>query len=148
MTHPLKTEKLRGKKSLEMLKKASMALARHRRASGSIPVSFQDGEKMEIPAQVADVLFMALSAMGDGREVEIVPSRDELTTQQAAELLNVSRPHVVSLLEKGSIPFRKVGTHRRVLASDVMEYKKVIDGQREKALDELAAQAQHLDLGY
>lgn len=148
MTHPLKTEKLRGKKSLEMLKKASMALARHRGASGSIPVSFQDGEKMEIPAQVADVLFMALSAMGDGREVEIVPSRDELTTQQAAELLNVSRPHVVSLLEKGSIPFRKVGTHRRVLASDVMEYKKMIDGQREKALDELAAQAQHLDLGY
>jgi excisionase family DNA binding protein len=79
---------------------------------------------------------------------QIMPIHAELSTQEIAELLNVSRPHLVELLKQGKIPFRKVGTHRRILAKDVFDYKQLIDEDRLKALNELAAQAQELGMGY
>jgi excisionase family DNA binding protein len=103
---------------------------------------------VNLPTTVLKLLVDVLSEIGQGNAVSIIPIHAELTTQEAADLLNVSRPYFVQLLEKGDIPFRRVNTHRRVRYQDVVDYKKRIDDARLAALDELTAQAQELGMGY
>ncbi|SDX60569.1 helix-turn-helix domain-containing protein [Thiocapsa roseopersicina] len=88
-----------------------------------------------------------LNQIAQGNAASPVPSHAELTTQQAADLLNVSRPFVVKQLEAGAIPFYKVGRHRRVRFSDLMAYRDQLDQRTAEAADELAAQAQAMGLG-
>jgi excisionase family DNA binding protein len=103
---------------------------------------------VKLPTTVLKLLVNVLSEIGQGNAVSIIPIHAELTTQEAADLLNVSRPYFVQVLEKGDIPFRRVNTHRRVRYQDVIDYKRRIDDARLAALDELTAQAQELGMGY
>ena len=105
-------------------------------------------ETVELPPSVAALLLEILEDMAAGSAVAVLRNDAELTTQQAADYLNVSRPFLVGLLEAGDVPFRKVGTHRRVRFEDLRRYKDSTDAARRSALDELAADAQELDMGY
>jgi excisionase family DNA binding protein len=78
--------------------------------------------------------------------VALTPLHAELTTRQAADLLQVSRTHLVQLLDEGEIPYRKVGAHRRVRARDILDYRRETESRRRKALDELTAVDQDLGL--
>jgi len=113
------------------------------------PVTVQvEGESraLTVPRPAVDLLVRVLANMAAGRGVTVVPSRAELTTQQAAEILNVSRPFVIKLLEENQIAFRTVGTHRRIRADSLLAYKRQDDAARRRGANELAAMTQELGL--
>lgn len=115
----------------------------------NLTVTIEDTkEQIELPEVAVRLLVDLLSAMAEGNAVTIIPIHAELTTQQAADLLGVSRPFLIKQLEDEVIPYRRVGTHRRILFHDLMKYKHEIDQKRRQSLDELAQQAQQLDMGY
>ena len=103
---------------------------------------------MLMPIEALEALREVLGQLAAGNAVQIVPLQPELSTQQAADILNVSRPYLIGLLDSGKIPHRKVGAHRRVKYADVMAYKKADDEQGRAALDVLTQEAERLGLGY
>jgi len=105
-------------------------------------------EPLELPAGAVTLLLDILGAMASGQGVTLIPEDAELTSVQAADILHVSRPFLIKLLEAGQIPYRKVGKHRRIRMEDVMNYKQAIDQEREAVLDRLVADAQEQDMGY
>jgi len=121
-----------------------------RRTSIRIQV-LDDGEESEavaVPSSALRLFLHLLAEMSQGNSVTLIPTHAELTTQQAADLLNVSRPYVVKLLDDGRIPFRTVGKYRRVRFDDLMAFKQKDDDARAKVLDQLAEEAQELGMGY
>lgn len=107
-----------------------------------------DNEPIEVPVTALRMLVDILANMAEGNAINLVPIHAELTTQQAADFLGVSRPHLVGLVDRGLIPHHKVGTHRRIYFRDVLEYRQQRMGQSRAALDALTEQAQKLGLGY
>jgi excisionase family DNA binding protein len=98
-----------------------------------------DHESIPIPESVYKVLVQVLGYMSQGKAVSVAPVMEELTTQHAANLLGVSRPFLVRLLDEGKIAFHRTGTHRRVYRKDVMEFRNKRDTERRATLDALAA---------
>lgn len=104
--------------------------------------------QVELPTSALRLLVDILAELAEGNAVKIVPIHAELTTQEAADLLNVSRPHLVKLLEAGALPFHKTGKHRRVRFADLMQFKSERDLASANAMEELAKQAQEFGMGY
>jgi len=104
--------------------------------------------QIELPTTALRLLADVLTEMAEGNAVQIVPVHAELTTQEAADLLNVSRPHLVKLLEDGEIPFHRTGKHRRVRLADLMQYKQARMRASEATMAELTRLSQELGLGY
>ncbi len=142
---PNKTEAIIAKETSQRL---TASLGRKTAYQIQILESDHLSEALALPAAAVRLLADILSEMAKGNTVTILPVHAELSTQQAANLLNVSRPFLVQLLEDGKIPFHKVGSHRRVTSNALMAYKQKTEQQRLHTLDELTEQAQRLDMGY
>ncbi|WP_030201024.1 helix-turn-helix domain-containing protein [Streptomyces sp. NRRL S-87] len=128
------------------LRPVKRSLARSPHAE-RIRFRIEDGNAdLELPREAVELLATVLSHMAAGRAVSIVPEHAELTTQQAADMLNVSRPFLIGLLDAGEIDFRKVGTHRRIKAQSLLEYQRRDDRRRREAADELTALNQEMGL--
>lgn len=136
-----------------LARESSRRLATHkfgRRSSVRIRLldDCEEAETVAVPASALRLFLHLLTEMSQGNAVTLIPIHAELTTQQAADLLNVSRPYLVKLLEEGKIPCRTVGKYRRVRFDDLMAYKRKDDEARAKVLDQLTAEAQELGMGY
>lgn len=134
-------------RSMSGLKRVSSSL----RAASSSGVRIkieESGEFITVPKKALSLLITILSNMSEGKSITLIPTDSEVSTQQAADILSVSRPHLVKLLEVGTIPFRKVGSHRRILLRDLIAYENGLRRTREAQLQFLADQAQDLNLGY
>jgi excisionase family DNA binding protein len=135
----------------KLSKESSKVLAAHiNNTAHRLKFVEEDGTECDatIPATAYRLLVDILIQMSQGNAVSIVPIHAELTTQEAADLLKVSRPFLIKLLEAGEMPFYKIGKHRRICFKDVIAYKERIDAERSAVLDELVAQAQELGMGY
>jgi excisionase family DNA binding protein len=117
-------------------KKASVQLV----ADGSTAVA--------VPREVFAFFVAVLEQLAAGEAVTFIPVNKEMTTQEAADFLNVSRPYVIRLLEEQKIPCRKVGKHRRVLFADLVRYREADDRKRAAVLSELVREAEELGLEY
>lgn len=113
---------------------------------GSAVLVGADGERVRLPDAVYRLLKEIVRNMQLGRAIALVPENQQLTTQRAANLLGVSRPYLVKLLEAGELPYHKAGSHRRIYLKDLREYQRRRDFERKAALDQIAKEAFELGL--
>lgn len=128
---------------------SSIVLARHVQKGEELKLRVVDSEHQEVivlPAAVVTLLLGMLRMMANGLGIALTPLHSELTTRQAADILNVSRPFLIKLLETGEIPYHKVGRHRRIRREDVMNYRQKIRLERDAILDQMVAEAQEMGL--
>jgi excisionase family DNA binding protein len=100
-----------------------------------------DGERTELPEVVFGLLKEITRYMQLGRAIVLIPENQQLTTQRAADLLGVSRPHLIKLLQRGALPYHKAGSHRRIHLKDLLTYQRIRDVERKAALDQIAREA-------
>jgi excisionase family DNA binding protein len=154
MSHAIKTDDpfIPSDHDAKMAEEASRVLAAYVSTRRELHVELKDDSTtighMLLPHSVIRMIQRILMEMAQGNAITILPMNAELTSQEAADFLNVSRPFMVKQMELGVIPYRKVGTHRRIQVQDLMTYKREIDALRHQALDELTSEAQRLGLGY
>ncbi|AIE76161.1 helix-turn-helix domain-containing protein [Synechocystis sp. PCC 6714] len=103
-----------------------------------------DGEEIYLPESLYQVLRQVTPLLAQGKGITLIPQKHYLTTQEAANLLNISRPYLYKLLDQEKIPFTKIGSHRRIKAEDILDYRQKRDGDRQIALTELIATSQEL----
>jgi excisionase family DNA binding protein len=117
-------------------------------AKQDIRVVVQDSPSVVVPlpARAVELIFRLLEAMGERVPISVIPHEAELTTQQAADYLNVSRPYLIALLDKGEIDHRMVGRHRRVRFAALLDYERKSRLRRKAAIEEMAAEARRLNL--
>jgi excisionase family DNA binding protein len=104
----------------------------------------KDGAILNLPTTAVELMIQLLTALSNGKAVTVIPYNAELTTQQAAEILNCSRDFVVRLCDNGELPYRKLGTHRKIRFDDLMQYERIKSSERLKILDKLASLHQEM----
>jgi excisionase family DNA binding protein len=133
---------------LSLQKLVGISKKLNRSSTGEIEIKVETGEYITVPKKALVFLFAVLENMAQGKSITLISSESEITTQQAADILGVSRPHLVKLLESGEIHFKKAGSHRRILLKDLIDFKHKQARLREEQLEFLAKQAQSLKMGY
>ena len=150
MAHPAMAAALPSEAEAVVAKETSRLLASHLEKGGPMQLRILDDESprstVKLPAAAVALLVRILEEMARGNAVTVIPVHAELTTQEAADMLNVSRPSLIQLLDEGKIEYRRVGTHRRVRFEGLMKYKRRADADRRLALEELAAYDQEIGL--
>ena len=130
-----------------MAKQTGRVLASHLQNSDPVQLRISaDETTVTLPASAARLLVNILEEMARGNAVTLIPIHAELTTQQAADMLNISRPSLIQLLDEKKLEYRRVGTHRRVSFESLMRYKRQQESARRKVLEELAAYDQELEI--
>jgi len=122
--------------------------SKNKKAATTIVSIGKNGKSMSVPTKAVGFLYEIVDSMAYGKSVTVLTSDLLISTQQAADILHFSRPHVVKLLEEGKIPYQKVGTHRRMRLADVVKYENDFKKFQERGLDLLTKQAQELNMGY
>lgn len=150
MAHPALAATLPSEAEARVAKETSRLLASRLKKGAPMQLRILDDDATQatvrLPAPAVRLLLRILEEMARGNAVTIIPVHAELTTQEAADMLNISRPSLIQLLEEGKIEYRRVGTHRRVKFEALMRYKRQADEARRAALDELAAYDQELGI--
>jgi excisionase family DNA binding protein len=149
-------DRLESKEDVELAKAAQRCIVSALDHSHAVNIAIledgvdrlEDSPILKLPPKVLRLFAAMLGSLAQGHAVTMMPTEMYVSTQEAAMFLNVSRPHLVKMLEEGKLPYHKVGTHRRIRFEDVVAYKEERRKISQTALQELVDQAQELDMGY